>query len=344
MSNDLHQSQATTPPTGPAQAGHDRDVALRRLVEAGEREAADDRRTLDAALQAWTSAPKEARGPHLGAAVLGSLRAMSSLAAGPATAGGRPAAALGCRQLLVPRFNVASSGATETLAGRLLRFSRADAQQGTMELASATGEFGGGRWPPSETVLMGLNRASAVLGGNMTIPEHAEGSTLTVTARVHIENIVQIEHASSAALLSGSALLYAIPGSRELPLRGSAVVWCDLGLTVEGSGRTRTRSRFASRWANADGSAKHDLAPDGLIVLTATVALRPATRGVNFAVDAACSAFAEQSPNPYLSAFSVFDCHDKTPGTAADATGLFVVPARLRVVSVAATLCELPLL
>jgi len=224
-------------------------------------------------------------------------------------------------------------------AGDVLRFTRATAAARTLEVAAATGEFGGVRWPASENFIFGLNRAQASIGGVLTIPPHGDGAVLTVSVRLHVEHLL---FGGGSTPGTASALLDVFRGDGDLPLRGTAVGYCHAGLSLHGAtGSARTAVEFVSKWVNRDGAESEDRAPGGVVHLSKTIALKPETSTVSVFVDARCVAGAEESPEPFLTGFTVFECRDKPVEVS---TGSYVQPSRLRVGLVTARLCELPVL
>jgi len=246
-------------------------------------------------------------------------------------------AVVNCQQLLVPHPTMQSSPETiRNDAGSIMRFSRASAPNRTLEVAAATGELGGIRWPSSENFIFGLNRSRASLGGLLRIPAHPENAVLTMTARLRVEDM----STNGRATRPGSSLLHTIRSAADLPLRGTAIAWCEASLSLHGApGSARRRLRFVSGWINRDGANRTDLAPQGEINLACTVALNSAISTLSFFVDMTCSAFAEESTQQFESAFSVFECRDKP---ISELIGLHIFPARLRLELMTARLCELP--
>ena len=303
-----------------------------------EAEAATELRILGAALGGVRGPDDGSGDDRTGEAALRTLAALRRSA--PARAGLPRALAERCRSLLVPHFTVESAPhVAYNTAGNVLTFTRADASEGTLEVAAATGEFGGVRWPSSYTFILGLNSAEASLGGMLTIPPHDAGAVLTVSVRLQVE---QIYFGGNTGPGTAASLLHVQRGDGDLPLRGTAVGWCRAGLTLRGdAGNARTVLEFVSEWSNRDGMQSTDHAPGGVVPLSLTVALSPATSTLGIFVDVTCFAAAEETEEPFQSAFTVFECRNKP---LEDITGLPVFPSRLRVAEATARLCELPVL
>ena len=244
-----------------------------------------------------------------------------------------------CRRIEPPVFSVASPDETvRNDAGSVLRFSRANAGAGTLELAAATGQFGQELWPASEEFIFGLNRATASLGGELVVPPHAPGSFLTVSVHLHTE--VDDFESDGFEPKDASSVVFVAPGDKGLVLRGTAIVEGRAGLTLHApAASARTGTRFVSAWVNRDGS---DAQAMRRIVMSRTVALGPETSSIAVFVDVECRAFAEESGDDRMkAAFALFEARDKSLG---DVTGSAVFPARIRLTQVTARLCELPVL
>lgn len=251
-----------------------------------------------------------------------------------------------CRELVSRFFIESPVEDVRNNSGNVLRFSRANAGARTLEIAAATGEFGGVRWPSSEQFILGLNRATATLGGVIDIPQPqgplpalSHGSILTVEVEFSIDYV--LFDGTTTPAPGASPLLHALKSSANLPLRGTAVGKGRAGLSLHGSGSSSaTGIEFVSAWANRDGSDSEDLTVNGRFTLSHTVALGTGTSSVAVFVDATCFSLAEETDEPFQSAFTVFECRNK-PLT--EVTGSYVYPARLRLSRVDARLCELPI-
>ena len=267
---------------------------------------------------------------------LGALRQTSSVAAPFEPRFG----ADDCTTLDPPSFTVQSAQEiSRTQTGNVVRFTRANASARTLEVTAATGEFGGARWPSSETFIFGFNRSTASIGGVLALPPHGAGAVLTLSVQLAIERVL---FGGETTPGTASSLLYVQKGHDDLPLRGTAAGWCHAGLSLHGAeGSTRTSVEFVSEWVNRDGAEQHDRAPNGMITLAKTLAVAPATSTLAVFVDATCFAAAEETAEQFRSAFKLFDCRNK-PVT--EINGIYVSPSRLRVRQVTARLCELPVL
>jgi hypothetical protein len=307
-------------------------------LESLEAETATELRMFGAALDGVRGPDDGSGQDRTGEAALRTLAALRRPA--PARAGLPRVLAERCRSLAVPGFTVESApDVAHNAAGNVLTFTRADASEGTLEVAAATGEFGGVRWPSSDTFILGLNSAGASLGGMLAIPPHDAGAVLTVSVRLRVE---QIFFDGSAGPGTAGSLLHVQRGDGDLPLRGTAVGWCRAGLTLNGAaGGARTAFEFVSEWVNRDGMQSTDRAPGGVVPLSLTVALAPATSALAMFVDVTCFAAAEETEERFRSAFTVFECRNKP---VEEITGLYVFPSRLQVAQATARLCELPVL
>lgn len=246
-----------------------------------------------------------------------------------------------CSDLASPTFDIESPASeVQNETGDVIRSTRADASQLVLEVAAATGEFGVGRWPSSESFILGFNRSQASIGGLLSIPDHAEGAALTVTVELAVEQLV---FGGDVLLGTAASLLATYSGDGDLPLRGTAVAWCRTGLSIHGNeGSARTGVEFVSSWQNRDGAKTHDRAPGGIVELTLVAALGPSTSAVSVFVDVSCFAGAEETEEPEsYSAFALFECRDK-PVT--EINGSWVPPSRLRVRRTSARICQLPVL
>jgi hypothetical protein len=290
--------------------------------------------TLQAVLAQSDALPQE----RTGQAVLRSLRSVRRLSSVPAPSFENVALGLAdCTELESPQFTIQS--AFEVVRpGKPIRFTRANASARTLEVTAATGGFGLDRWPSSETFIVGFNQSQASIGGVLTIPPHGQGAVLTLSVQLRIE---QLLFGGGTTPGSGSSLLDTLKGHDNLPLRGTAVGWSRVGLSLHGAqGSARTSVEFVSEWVNRDGADSDDRAPSGRINLSNTVALSPETLTLSVFVDVTCFAGAEESEE-LLPAFALFECRDK-PVT--EANGTWIPPSRLRLHRVTARLCELPIL
>ena len=278
---------------------------------------------------------------RLGEATLRVLESAKAAApSGSSWQDNRAAAFPYCVGLDPPRFAIKSANEeARNTNGSVTRFTRANASNRTLEIAAATGEFGAERWPSSEAFVFGFNRSLASIGGLLFIPAHGAGAILTVSVQLSIEQLV---YGGGILATSAASLLNTFRGDGDLPLRGTALGWARAGLSLHGAdGSVRTAVDFVSEWRNRDGSDRDDLAPGGQINLDLTVALGPQTASLSVFVDIECFAGAEESEEPFRTGFAVFDCRDKPIG---ELNGTYIPPSRIRLSTVSARLCELPVL
>lgn len=294
------------------------ETALRATQ--AEREAVDEGRTGRAALSALRLVGRSLPGAAISYAEITRALAM-------------------CTTLDPPEFTMQSAdGVTRNEAGNVITFTRARAAEKTLELSAVVGEFGGVRWPSSESFILGWNRSQASIGGVLSIPTHGEGTLLTVTAQLRVE---QIQFDGSITPGDASSLLATIHGDGRLPLRGAAVGWCNAGLSLHGAnGSARTALKFVSEWANRDGAESIDQAPGGVISLSNTVALQPETSSLSVFVDAEAFSGAEESEE-MVGGFTAFECRGKP---VQEINGIWLPPSRLRLAEVSALLCQIPIL
>lgn len=246
-----------------------------------------------------------------------------------------------CTDIGPPAFDIESPAVTtRNDTGQVIRSTRASASGRTLEVAAATGAFGLGRWPSSETFLLGFNRSSASIGGVLMIPAHADGAVLSVTVGFAVDQLV---YGGGVIPGTGASLLATSQGDGDLPLRGTAVAWGRAGLSFHGeAGSARSSVEFVSSWVNRDGAQTQDGAPSGTFELTQLASLGASTSAVSVFIDVECFAGAEETEDPRsYSSFALFECRDK-PVT--EVTGLWLPASRLRVSGVSAKLCQLPVL
>lgn len=250
----------------------------------------------------------------------------------------------GCELIAPPTFDVQSDPETVLNAGGdVMRLSRADGPGRTLEVAAATGEFGGVRWPSSETFLIGWNRVSASIGGVVRVPPRDYFALLRVTVRIRVERV------TLGTRISPEDLIQALPGAHSLPLRGLAIAELRTSLWLHGAQDSAgSGTELASRWATRDVTdsvvaGSRDNAPTGLLALTCEAIVQPATTetAIQVFVDAESRAGAEETSRMWESAFALAECRDK-PVT--EITGLYAEPARLRVDLATAHLCRVPVL
>ena len=255
------------------------------------------------------------------------LRSLSSVR-WPSRVAASDASVTNCTLLDPPQFNIQSAEQDDQS-----RFARANALGKTLEVAAITGEWNG-RYPSSETFILGFNRSQASIGGVLTLPPHREGATLTIDVELHVENVGP----GYAQLIQPLSLLNILPGYEDLPLRGTAVSWCTASLSLYGgNGSAATAIDFVSGWANEDGTETDDPLSSGIIPLISTVGLRAKTSAISVFVDATCFAGAEKSQT----AFAEFKC--RTNGDGDGTGGIYVPPSRIRVHQMTVHLCEFPL-
>ncbi len=303
-------------------------------------ESASQLQTLETALSAVDAEREASKPERTGRAVLRTLRAIgqSSMPA-PAIVSELAGLLTTCSSLGPPRFRFQSRDAvTRNDNGNVVTFSRARASARTLELSAVVGEFGLVRWPSSETFIFGWNRSQASIGGLLRIPAHGEGTLLTVSVQLRVENV---QFDGSVTLGTASNLLQPIQGDGNLPLRGGALGWCNAGLSLHGAtGSARTTLQFVSEWVNRDGADSLDRAPGGVFTLSNTVALGPSTSLLSIVVDAEAFAGAEESEQ-LLGGFTAFECRVRP---VQEVNGIWLPPARLHVARVDALLCEIPVL
>jgi len=222
---------------------------------------------------------------------------------------------------------------------RVVRFTRASASRQTLEVAAATGSFEPWFFAPADSFILGFNRSVASIGAVIDIPAHSPSSAIAVSMDLLVENLWP---ASPPTPADASTLWYIEKGDADLPLRGDAVLWCEAGLSLHGAqSSTRTSVKFVSAWANRDGEASTDLAPNGVVHLHH---LAPLGGGfgplsVTALVDISCFVGAEISTSsPSSSAFVQFECRNKPVG---DFIAVYLLPARVRVTHASASMCEL---
>lgn len=234
-----------------------------------------------------------------------------------------------CTILDPPQFVIQSA---EQVAD-VRQFTRANASNKTLEVAAVTGEYLGYQWPPSETFILDFNQSQATIGGAITIPSGLYGSILKVFVKLQVETLV----GDFALPEPASALLYTSRGDEDLPLRGAAVGWGRVNLTLHSvQGSITSAIDFVTAWANRDGMGGHDYASDGIIQLSTSLpVLRPGS--VSMFVDAICFAGAEKREGKKAGAFTLLECRNKPVGETI--SYVYIAPARLRVQQVSVLLC-----
>jgi hypothetical protein len=314
----------------------DRDALLASHLETVNHEYARHLKMYGEALHGLldrADSPRE----RIGQAVLrniGSVQQLSSVRAPSYESAG---SADNCILLWFPQFSMQSP---EQVAD-VTQFTRANASHGTLEIATASGQsaIDGSRWLPREEFILGFNQSQAAIGSILPILPHGEGAILTVSAELYVDLVAY--DGTTLPPEPAANLLYAQPGSEDLPLRGAAVSWCTAGLSLHGSqGSARNTIDFVSSYANSDGQVTHDLAPDGKFSLVNSVRIAPETLNLSVFVDVTCFAGAEQDESQYKSSFAVFDCRNKPVGEGIGC--YYLPPARLRVHRISARLCEYP--
>jgi hypothetical protein len=325
---------------------HEEQALLAGHLEAVDEDARRDLSTHEGTLRTALTHAEASSPERAGDAAARAYRSMRGLTAtGDLTeiAGGQ------CMTLDSPRFTIESPEETVTNdAGDILRFTRSDATARTLEVAAVTGALCDGRWPGSQTFLIGFNKSSASIGGVLALPDHGGGTELRVTARLGVErrdNFV----GGGWNPQSASYLLSLTQGDGRLPLRGNAVGWCRAGLSLHSSqGSTRSGVEFVSGWVNRDAGDSEDLTVDGRFSLTHNAAPTAGTSTVAVFVDVTCFAGAEESDElkPALAIFNcrnaptTIDCHT----AQTDSPAFILLPTRIRVLEVTARLCVLPVL
>ncbi|QUC59013.1 hypothetical protein IOD14_20725 [Streptomyces sp. A2-16] len=283
--------------------------------------------------------PKERNRERIGAVALGALGVEPEVLAEPI--GDMRLAH--CQALERPVFSL-QSPEDESLT----MFSRANAEAATLEVTARAGALNGQRYPSAESTPpnSAFNTATAWIGAPVALPAHespipglpplAHGP-LILDVRVEL----QVEHTwSHAPVQRGTAanLVWTAPGSADLPLYGSARVWCRAGLTVHGAGGVRSRRSviFVGERVNRSGKVTTDRTDDGLVTLSHAVAISSELVVAGIFVDITCFASAEESPeNESDSAFAEFQCENRD--------GAFPPPSRLKLnpERVRVRLCEL---
>lgn len=323
-------------------SSQEKETLLNGHIETTNVQSTNESRLYQEALQALLAQSGTQTPERAGHAIIRSLRASRLLFSAPTPSyEAILQSTTHCTTLDAPRLTLQSAKQeVRNEAGNIVRFTRANTSTRTLEVAAATGEFGGVRWPPSNAFLVGCNRSQASIEGILAIPAHGQGSVLTVFVQLGVE---QILYGGGTISVPASSLLATLQGDGNLPLRGTAVGWCRATLSLHGAqGSTTTSTEFVSKWVNRDGEGGEDHAPGGIINLASTVALGPETSALSVFVDIVCVAGAEESTsNDLLSAFTLFECRNK-PVT--EINGLYVAPSRLRIRQVMARLCELPVL
>jgi hypothetical protein len=277
------------------------------------------------------------QGRERGAALLRALRAGRRATETPYdTVGLGPQTFVGCSTLPSPTFSLQSSGSDTATT-----YSRANAQAGTLEVHARTGTFGGIEYPSGGgSFLMPFNSATAWIGSAVPIPAHGSSTHSTVTIlEVSVE--FRIENIWSHAPVvpgSGDDLVFVVRGDGDLPLRGNAVAWGRIGLTLYGSGGARSRksAEIVSAWVNRDGSDSEDHVPSGALTLQHAAAIDQDLRVAGVFVDITCFAAAEIAPSKWDSAFAEFKCRSGDG---------FPPPSQIRVdhqEGVSLRLCEMP--
>lgn len=310
---------------------HEALVAAEAEREIASMGASLDRVALDA--------PPERR-DVTGHAVLARLRAKRAEAA-TTTRAARPAPAR-CRTLTSGAldFTVESDPIDSTTA-----FARSDAGDASLEVAAAAGALRGQAYPAAGQFLLEYNRSTASLGAAVPIDPvdtHVvvEARVLEVHVRLRLELVLPggFETEGDARLLP-----VVLPGSRSLPLRGTAVAWCRALLSIVGtrSPGSASTTTLASAWANQDG---HDLNPasaESSFTLTHSVVISPTLRVAGVFVDLTALAAAEKSDDPWMSALAALVCRTDEGFPALDVSP---PPMRVRVEPEAAwfRLCSLP--
>lgn len=157
------------------------DALLAGHIEAVSHDSSRELQLCDDALQGVLAQSEPSRRERTGQTVLRSLRSIRPLSSVQAPSYEEVAATeLDCVYLDPPRFAIRSAEQlARNSAGKVVRFARADASARTLEVTAATGEFGGIRWPSSETFIFGFNRSQASIGGILTIPPMAKAQYST---------------------------------------------------------------------------------------------------------------------------------------------------------------------
>lgn len=317
------------------------DALLAGHIEAIDPESVIELQVLGEALKVVLAQSETSRGDRTGEAVLRTVRQIR-LPSSERIAALEKVSLTGvdCVRLDPPRFEIQSpEQKVLNPAGKVLTFTRASASTGTLEVAAATGEFGGVRWPSSDSFLVGFNQARASIGGVLSIPAHDAGSLLFVQLRLCVE---QILFGGGTTPGTASSLLSTFRGDGDLPLRGTALGWCDASLSLYGAeGSARAGGTFVSEWVNRDGADSEDSAPGGMVYLATVAALAPETSSVGIFVDVRCLSAAEETQEQFQTGFALFECRDKPVD---EITGAYAFPSRLRICQVEAELCEVPYL
>jgi hypothetical protein len=327
-------------PPSPLSA-EDKEVLLRGHLETTSYASARELQGLQTVLQDHLAKADASPREPTGQAVLRSLRSLRLDSSVPTPSLERLGEVLAeCTTLDPPQFTIQSAQqVAHNSAGDVVRFTRANASARTLEVTAATGEFGGVRWPSSETFIFGFNRSQASIGGVLTLPPHGAGAVLFLSVQLGVD---QVLFGGETTPGTASSLLNVIKGDGDLPLRGTAVGWCRARLSFHGAqGSAGASVEFVSEWVNRDGAESHDRAPGGIVNLSTTVAPAPATSILSVFVDVTCFAAAEETAEQFKTGFALFECRNKA---VTEINGIYVPPSRLRVRQVTARLCEVPVL
>lgn len=324
-------------------------MLLKGHIEATSDQSATDLQTLREALQAVSSQSDASTRAQTGEAVFRSLSSARPLSSVRAPSDERFVAELAnCTVLDPPQFTIESSPQEDRTNGGVTRASRADASARTLEATAATGEYGGRRWPSSETFgFVGFNQSQASLGGILTIPRHVAGAVLIISARLHVERIFcpypldpdNCTYTREAASALAHTLSYI---DRTLPFGGVVGAYCYVGLHLYGAqGSIWTVTKIIDELSSVSNpSFVEDRAPDGIINLTNTVALTAPTSetsSLSVFVDVRCLAYVEESDG-FPAGFAICECRNKPIG---ECNGWCIQPSRLHLQEVTACLGEL---
>src|SRR5215211_2824614 len=173
-------------------SSEEQDALLNGHIELVSHETARELQAFQETLQAVLARSDASTQERTGEAVLRSLRSVRRLSSVPAPSFENIALGLeDCAVLDPPQFTIQSAGQIDrNSAGNPIRFTRANASAGTLEVTAATGEFGGVRWPSSESFIFGFNQSTASIGGILAIPAHGQGAELILAVHLRIGQLL----------------------------------------------------------------------------------------------------------------------------------------------------------
>ncbi len=224
-------------------------------------------------------------------------------------------------------------------------FSGANAAAGTLEFQARAGAINGIRYPSSNSDFLGMayNHTSASIGAAVALPPHGLIPGYIATLEVTIELQIEQVWDTVPEPLPGSAshLQWVAKGGADLPLRGSAIAFSTVGLTLHGAAgsHSRTQVDLVSSWVNRDGGNLIDSAPEGVVKLSHSAVIPGGLVVAGIFVDATCHAIAEEFlADVNKIAYAELKCRGDDIA--------YPVPSRLRLIPERTELvfCERPLL